>query len=299
MTNKLILMRSLVYPWIKVKVGNGERTYFWSSNWSPYGHIKDYLRADPSASLGIPRASTLAELWEYDHWALPAARSDSQVRVISYLTSLVITDQEDELIWCPNDLPSGKYSTKLIYNIIRDQGTHFQWLKEIWFGGGIPKHKFLAWLMMLNRCPTKDRMLHWGLPVDASCALCQAADESRNHLFFRCCFSWDLWAPLAARCSITPTREWETTLLSIQTYSGTRQWKKLLLLCWQATIYHIWVERNQRLHRNHFRSVDSIVHEIDKMIRLRIASYRFSNPAESSSLLQLWFSSSQTVDFDR
>ena len=35
------------------------------------------------------------------------------------------------------------------------------------------------------------------------------------------------------------------------------------------------------------RSPASLVAEIDRIIRLRIASYRFSNPGESSDLLQL------------
>ncbi|KAH0880070.1 hypothetical protein HID58_067464, partial [Brassica napus] len=74
--------------------------------------------------------------------------------------------------------------------------------------------------------------------------------------------------------------------------NGSRLWRKLLLLSWQATIYSLWTERNHRLHRNHFRSPASLVAEIDRIIRLRIASYRFSNPGESSDLLQLWFAAS-------
>lgn len=113
-SNKLILLGAIAYPWIKMKLGNRERNYFWSSNWSPFGRIRNYLRSEPSSSLGIASNSTLSELWERDHWVLPAARSENQVRIFSHLTSLTISDHQDQFDWCPNDLPSEKYFTKLI-----------------------------------------------------------------------------------------------------------------------------------------------------------------------------------------
>ncbi|KAG2327389.1 hypothetical protein Bca52824_010117 [Brassica carinata] len=291
MTNKLILLRNIVYPWIKVVLGNGERTYFWFSNWSPFGSIRDYTRREAPTSLGIASNTTLAELWEEDHWVLPAARSEKQVTILSHITSLTITDQPDHLIWCPNGISAEKYSTKLIYNLIRESANLVPWHKEFWFSGGIPKHEFLTWLMTLNRCPTKDRMLQWGLQIDGSCLLCQSHSESRDHLFFSCSFSWDVWSSLLSRCSFSPSADWIATLTSLRNFSGTRQRRKLLLLCWQAAIYSLWSERNMRLHQNHFKTTDSILRDIDKTISLRIACFRFSNPVESSDLLQAWLAS--------
>ncbi|KAG2309658.1 hypothetical protein Bca52824_029406 [Brassica carinata] len=292
MTNYLIQLRSIVYPWIKVEIGNGESTYFWYSNWSPFGNIRDYLRGEPSTSLGIASKATLAELWEVDHWILPAARSEKQVRIFSHLTSLTISYHLDKITWAPNDLLSDKYSTRLIYNLLRETGNHVSWHKEVWFSGGIPKHKFLTWLMTLNRCPTKDRMLQWGIQIDGSCLLCQSSDESRDHLFFCCSYSWVVWSSLSLRCSLSPSSDWNTTLSSLRNFSRTNLRRKLLLLSWQAAIYSIWSERNRRLHHNQFRSADSLLCDIDKLIRLRIACFRFSNPAEASELLQLWLASS-------
>ncbi|KAG2304299.1 hypothetical protein Bca52824_032950 [Brassica carinata] len=270
-----------------MKLGNGERNYFWSSNWSPFGRIRNYLRSEPSSFLGIASNSTLSELWERDHWVLPAARSENQVRIFFHLTSLTISDHQDQFDWCPNDLPSEKYFTKLIYNLIREPTAVVTCHKEVWFSGGIPKHKFLTWLMTLNRCPTKDTMLQWGLQTDGSCILCRSYNESRDHLFFECPCSSEVWFNLALRCSLSSICE--STLLSLKYFSRSRQWRKLVLLCWQATIYSAWTKRNHRIHRNNFRSPASLLDEIDKTIRLRIASYRFSNSAESSDLLQLWF----------
>lgn len=46
--NKLLRIREIAYPWIKVKVGNGETTRFWTDNWFPFGKLEEYL--SPSIS---------------------------------------------------------------------------------------------------------------------------------------------------------------------------------------------------------------------------------------------------------
>lgn len=76
LANKLLLLRDTAYHWMNHVVGNGETTYFWTSNWSPFGKLINYLQGESCYSVGIPFSSTLAELWEMDHWVLPPARSE-------------------------------------------------------------------------------------------------------------------------------------------------------------------------------------------------------------------------------
>lgn len=77
-----------MFPWIKIDVGNGETTYFWTGNWSPFGNIRSYLQSEGPRHIGVHQTSTLAELWEIDHWNLPPARSETQVNIHSYLTTI-------------------------------------------------------------------------------------------------------------------------------------------------------------------------------------------------------------------
>lgn len=58
------------------------------------------------------------------------------------------------------------------------------WRSVFWPSRVIPRHNFLTWLVTLNRCPTKDRMLNWGIKTDPTCVLCNGTAESRDHLFF-------------------------------------------------------------------------------------------------------------------
>ena len=102
----------------------------------------------------------------------------------------------------------------------------------------------------------KDRMLQWGLQVTLTCLLCNLQVESRNHLYFDCGFSYDLWTLIASRSRIIPRRSWDETILQMQSLPSEKAFRLLVLLSWQATLYWLWNERNNRLHSNTFRSID-------------------------------------------
>lgn len=141
LANKLLLLIDTAYNWIKHLVGNGETTYFWTSHWSPFGNIRKFLVGESCMTVGIPYSMTLAELWVTDHWVLPPARSEKQVRIYTFLTSLQLTNSADKIDWCPKGMPMTSYSTRLIYDALRDEYPTVPWHKLVWFGSGIPKHK--------------------------------------------------------------------------------------------------------------------------------------------------------------
>lgn len=143
---------------------------------------------------------------------------------------------------------------------------------------GIPRHNFLTWLVMLNRCPTKDRLVSWGLQVDTLCVLCNSGQDARDHLFFECPFSFQIWNRMALRCGHHARPRWEETVNQLQLFQGSRNKRKLLLLVWQATIYSIWKERNMRIHQQVYRSTDAILTLLDRLIRNKIQSLGESLP---------------------
>lgn len=188
---------------------------------------------------------------------------------------------------------NGKSMEKSQENIVQDRYTETQvvpWEKAVWNVGGIPRHSFLTWLFVLDLCPTRDRVFGWGLQKDLNCLLCNSGIESRDHLLFDCPFSWSIWSHMARRCNLQPARSWMNSINQMQTLSGGKLLKRLTLIAWQASIYWIWLERNERLHRQIFLATDSITTQIDRQIRNRIASFRDGNPGLASKLLQLWLS---------
>nr|VDD31348.1 unnamed protein product [Brassica oleracea] len=169
--NKLLKLRTVAYPLIHLQIQNGENGRFWIDNWSPYGKLHDFLEGGRSR-LVIPLKATLASLYRNGTWRLPAARTENQLQVLSFITTINFNGEPDQY------------------------------------------------------------------------------------------------------------------MLSLPVASSTRS---LILLRWQATIYWICNERNNRLHANQFRSVDSIFSIIDHQIRNKIHSFRETNPWRSSEMMQRWF----------
>lgn len=113
-----------------------------------------------TSRLGIPKAATLGSLHQGGRWLLPHSRSET--------FGPLVGNSHRAVVWCPM---------------------------------GIPRHSFLMWLVVLDRCPTKDRLLRWGLlGVNPICLLCNSQPESRDHLFFQCCYSETVWRAITLRC---------------------------------------------------------------------------------------------------
>ncbi|XP_022557439.1 uncharacterized protein LOC111205614 [Brassica napus] len=188
------------------------------------------------------------------------ARSESQVQVHAVLTTILLNEEEDYYEWEIDGRTTQRYSTGEVYAHLRSQGPSVPWYHIIWNKKGIPRHSFLAWLFVLDRCPTRDRIIRWGLQSSPMCLLCNSTSESRDHLVMNQLLGLNRGSPKG----------------------------HLTILCWQACLYWVWSERNARLHRDVFRSSDALICKIDRQIRDKILSFRKTNPTVSSVMMQQW-----------
>lgn len=288
LANKLIKMRGEVYTWIQLRVGNGVNCRFWTDNWSALGSLQGYFAAGSASRQGIPLTATLSDLNRNGSWTLPRPRSEEMVQAQIALTMVTLGEEEDSYEWVVTGTHTVKYKTSLIYWKLKGDEPSVPWAKVVWSTLGIPKHNFLMWLFVLNRCPTRDRLRSWGLAVDSVCLLCNLEEESRDHLFFRCAYSWRVWSEIARRCAIVPSPDWEETMNQMISLRGNRLFKRLILLCWKGVIYYLWRERNQRYHNHRFQTSYSLTKSLDRLIKDKILSFRRSSPTTSSSLMQMW-----------
>lgn len=220
LANYLLLQRDTVFDWIKMVVGNGETCY--SGLVTSHHSEASRNTFEASRNTGIPISATLVELWELGAWQLPPARSEAQINIQTHLSTLSLTNEADSYQWMLEGKHSKVYSTKVIYNLLRLHHQQVSWYKEIWFSNGIPRHKFMSWLFVLNRCPTKDRMVEWGLATDPNCILCNSDLESRDHLYFTCSYSWEIWNLVAARSGFSTPREWNEILTDLEKTQGSK-----------------------------------------------------------------------------
>ncbi|KAF3545427.1 hypothetical protein DY000_02001940 [Brassica cretica] len=118
-------------------------------NWSPFGCLYDYL----DARLGIPLSATVASLSRNGAWSLPPARSEHQLNLLSYLTTIQLTDS---YYWEIEGTPMLRYETGRIYNYLRGNIDSVQWASAVWSPRSIPRHSFhacfdLNWSALINQ----------------------------------------------------------------------------------------------------------------------------------------------------
>ncbi|XP_013632609.1 PREDICTED: uncharacterized protein LOC106338101 [Brassica oleracea var. oleracea] len=292
---KLLRLRAEATQWIRITPGNGCSISFWHSPWSPFGPLLQRFGSHGPRHSGIPLSSSLSTLWNGSSGIISPARSLLMEQVHIHLSTITLSDSPDFPIWNSAGIGANnnnKFVISKIYDSIRDSRPKVFWNKAVWFSKGIPKHKTLTWLFLLNRCPTRDRLLSWGLQTDPSCLLCNNHPESRNHIFFDCSFTRSIWRPLSRKIGLTsPSDSWDDTARAVTNFTGTVHHIFLTRIAWQLVIYETWRERNH-LHRGSFKGSERLFSLIERTITNRISSFRQDNPEYSSICMQLWLSMS-------
>ncbi|XP_020258909.1 uncharacterized protein LOC109835343 [Asparagus officinalis] len=87
---------------------------------------------------------------------------------------------------------NSKIKVSALYNVISPASSIVTWHNTIWESINILRHSFICWLAVHNRLLTQDRLLNMGIMTVNSCCFC-SGHESRDHLFFECAFSKDVW----------------------------------------------------------------------------------------------------------
>ncbi|XP_013589602.1 PREDICTED: uncharacterized protein LOC106298041 [Brassica oleracea var. oleracea] len=140
LANKLIKLRDLVFPWIKISMGNGQTCRFWYDNWTPFGSLLTYLGSSSISRLGIPLHATVSSLYTDGNWNIPPARTEAQ---------------------------SQSYSTKQVYNAICDQGVKVPWEQMVWCKGGVLQRTgFLVGVSLLTQLASS---VKWLLSQETTC----------------------------------------------------------------------------------------------------------------------------------
>lgn len=128
-----------------------------------------------------------------------------------------------------------------------------------WFKGRIPKHDFLVWVLARVR-----------LHVPLECPLCSTNMESRQHLFFDCAFSSEVWSFFYSRLHLLPPSLLDDGIRWLKDPSRDSNIVFIVRLAFQACIYGIWRERNTRLHSQVSRPAAVVISEICLILRAKL-----------------------------
>ena len=161
----------------------------------------------------------------------------------------------------------------------------------------LPKFAFIAWMAILNRLPTMDRLQAWGMEVEGTCVLCKQDMENRNHLFFGCSFSRNIWKGVLELCGLRrEVWDWEEELKwAYQKLKGASLLSIILRSAWNACVYFVWNERNCRLYMFKEETNVQVLERIKQKIRLRLAGLKNVKVDQVNNSLYIVWDFSQTI----
>ncbi|XP_039045644.1 uncharacterized protein LOC120185516 [Hibiscus syriacus] len=130
-------------------------------------------------------------------------------------------------------------------------------------------------MAILDRLPTKDRLVRFGLIMDNGCVVCGTGLETRDHLFAYYSFAKEVWSVVPSSCGIRiGSYSWDVRLnWLIENLKGKSLRVRILKLSWTGFLYYIWEERNYRNFRGLSRSVDIIVNSIKEAVKIKLYNH--------------------------
>ncbi|XP_074283734.1 uncharacterized protein LOC141608268 [Silene latifolia] len=138
--------------------------------------------------------------------------------------------------------PTG-YTPSGCYEWLRNASPPVCWSKVVWNSWAFPKHQFMGWLVAHEAMNTVDKLITYGMDVDACCTLCGQADESLAHLFFDCQYSRRVMQAMQqiTGCSFPMTVD----LMWWANRGGTAVQRGVHIALFLGALYAIWFQRNK------------------------------------------------------
>ena len=158
----------------------------------------------------------------------------------------------------------------------------------------------MSWLAILDRLSTMDRVSKWSQGVDTMCVLCKGAAETRNHLFYECSFTGQIWEHLTKRIlGNSYTNVWSEIVTLISKCSREKNSLFCIRYALQASIHTIWRERNKIRHGEKPLPLSKLKKLIDKGVRNKLSLMRSKGLKGRETILQFWFETRLQIAIER
>ena len=270
----LMKLRETARPFILCNVLSGEEASFWHDNWTHNGDLLSVTGTLGPQYSGISIDASVHSVVTESGWNVSRSRNPTLTALRAALpaqTPDIDSVEVDYFVWRNSvSAQPSNFSTTTLWKTLHPDPPVVNWVSIVWFKNRIPKHAFIAWLVMRNRMSTRDKLRHWGLHVPAECLLCGAADETTSHLFFECPFSQEVWSGLMAGTGLVLSYKLEDMVVWFQSILGDSKFKTIVKFIFQAVIYFVWKERNGRLHSNGQKQPIFVIKEIRLQIRAKL-----------------------------
>lgn len=200
-------------------------------------------------------------------------------------------EMEDVSLWRRESGYNSYFLTSETWKLTRERKEKCVWTRGVWFSQTTPKYAFMTWLANLDRLATMDRIALWNPRVDETCVLCKNAGENRDHLFFECSYSDQIWESLYREIMGSSFSSSWVVIMNLITERGNMGKMKLFCLryAFQTALYATWRERNKVKHGEKLIAVNVMKKLVDKGVRNKLSLLRAKGVKRMEGALQFWF----------
>lgn len=138
-----------------------------------------------------------------------------------------------------------KLQAGLIYHMSVQQGQQGPMHHFIWKNHAPPRVNFFGWLLVQERIQSRDNLSLKNIVDDSCCEICQATEETADHIVAHCPFAQEFWKHVGGgnlMCIAPVTELWNSTLPG--SMPAPMESTFLLLCCWE-----LWKHRNAVVFR--------------------------------------------------
>ncbi|XP_022003106.1 uncharacterized protein LOC110900527 [Helianthus annuus] len=262
---KILSIRHTIRPHIWSSVQSGAQTNVWSDMWCSLSPLSAFISPRAIANAGFSLQSSVADVIDQNgHWKWPQAWLDLFPVLFTLSVPNLVPSSIDRLVWKDLDGKMCEFQSAQVWNTIRNRENQDR--LTVWEAGSLTNLNLMC------------------------CPLCYADRESRDHLFFRCSFADQVWSNVKTFVQLgSVDNSWDSLLHWVDQHSSSKKADyvvcKLLIA---ASSYYIGQERNNRIFKNHKRTVDQVVEVIKNSVRLRLMGFRFRVASTKKRIFKLW-----------
>nr|GEX36878.1 RNA-directed DNA polymerase, eukaryota, reverse transcriptase zinc-binding domain protein [Tanacetum cinerariifolium] len=151
----------------------------------------------------------------------------------------------------------------MAYRELTREDDDVDWWKIVWFSQNIPKHAFIVWLTI---------------------------QESHSHLFFECEYSKTFWSKVVDKVGMACNNYKLNEIaagLSKKT-NGNSIDSIIRRICFAASVYLVWQERNNRIFRDEKRNVEDLFGIFNDTVRMRLMSLKVKRSVAVTKAQTKW-----------
>jgi hypothetical protein len=233
------------------EVGDGSIVCFWSDNWlhDLNGNLLHELPRLGSfcrdEDVSVKQVMQMEDLDSLFYLPLSMQAMEELETLQSWLSERSYDDAANDrwiMTW------ETKYTSRRFYKFVFQPMPAHRIFKIVWKSKCIPRIKFFAWLILVDRLNTKDmlRRRHFHVLGGTACIMCNTGEqETIVHLFFECPFAISCWAKLGIN--------WDTNQHLFDRLIETRSTQNVPCLT-EAILtaaWELWKVRNDKVFQRH------------------------------------------------